>query len=645
MDAVAKLNHPDPALGILAGEIIAVTGSRAKVLLDKSLFDRGGRTNVSPYIGTILSVDTGEALVLGMITAMQVPSMQLGQGRTEPRIADVELVGELARQPDGYLRTFRRGVSIYPRLGDRVEKATKEVLEKAYYVGDVDSVHIGAIHQDQSVPAAMRTNDMLTKHFAILGSTGSGKSCTTALILRRILESHENGHIVVLDPHNEYGSCFGHKANVLQLDKINMPYWLLNFEETVEVLLGDIDRNSPEVEILRDLVPVAKRMFGKASRRATALALQQRDSARDRLSVDVPTPYRISDLIALIDEQMGRLEVKKDLGPYKRIKARIATTTQDPRFAFMFGKLTVNDEMAEIISSLFRIPAEGRPITVVQLMGVPSEVLNVIVSVLARMAFDVALWSDGKLPMIFVCEEAHRYVPRDTNTGFKPTRRAISRIAKEGRKYGISLCIVSQRPGDISPAILSQCSTLVTMRLTSAQDQEIVHAAVSDATVDLLDFLPTLGTREALVFGEGFTLPSRIVVSKLPQEALPRGMYGNFVENWSNPHDDRDLANSIVARMRRASQINEDIDRLLADDADVAERAAVIEAMTSEDGIPPRPQRAAASNGATTFATPPPAPRHEQAAPAEPAQTVAARLERLGVGRDDAGREPRATRR
>jgi len=165
--------------------------------------------------------------------------------------------------------------------------------------------------------------------------------------------------------------------------------------------------------------------------------------------------------------------------------------------------------------------------------------------------------SEGRIPITFVCEEAHRYVPRDGNAGFEPTKRALSRIAKEGRKYGCSLGVVSQRPGDLDPTILSQCSTLLTMRLSNDRDQSIVKSAVSDASASLLNFLPSLGARESIIFGEGVTLPSRIRLSELPADALPAaGSTAKFSEAWAEDLADDTLLETIVNRWR-VTQENE----------------------------------------------------------------------------------------
>jgi hypothetical protein len=227
----------------------------------------------------------------------------------------------------------------------------------------------------------------------------------------------------------------------------------------------------------------------------------------------------------------------------------------------MFDNANVGgDTMAEVLSHLFRLPANGKPMTVMQLAGFPVEVVDSVVSVLCRMAFDFGLWSDGVSPMLFVCEEAHRYASADRNIGFGPTRKAISRIAKEGRKYGVYLGLVTQRPAELDATIISQCNTLFSMRLANERDQALMRSAVSDAAANLLSFVPSLGTREVLAFGEGVALPTRLRFKEVPPHQLPRseaaiatvpsvsaGHDAHFVaavlERWRGATSNRDAAN------------------------------------------------------------------------------------------------------
>jgi hypothetical protein len=211
------------------------------------------------------------------------------------------------------------------------------------------------------------------------------------------------------------------------------------------------------------------------------------------------------------------------------------------------------DTMAEILGSLFRLPPDGKPMTIMQLAGFPAEVVDSVVSVLFRMAFDFGLWSDGVAPLLFVCEEAHRYAPADKKIGFGPTRRALSRIAKEGRKYGVFLGLITQRPAEIDPTIISQCSTLFVMRLANDRDQSLIRSAVSDAAANLLSFIPSLGTREVFVFGSGVALPTRMRFKELSGAMRPNSEASGNTRSEAGAKVNADLLTTVIERWRAST--------------------------------------------------------------------------------------------
>ena len=303
---------------------------------------------------------------------------------------------------------------------------------------------------------------------------------------------------------------------------LKLPFWLFNFEEIVDVLFGGRPGVPEELDILAEVIPMAKGIYTQYQN-SDRLGLKRVDPKSIGYTVDTPVPYRLVDLISLIDERMGKLENRSSRIIYHKLISRIETVRNDPRYTFMFDNANVGgDTMAEVISHLFRLPANGRPMTIMQLAGFPAEVVDSVVSVLCRMAFDFGLWSDGVSPLLFVCEEAHRYASADRNIGFGPTRKAVSRIAKEGRKYGVFLGLVTQRPAELDATIISQCNTLFAMRLANDRDQALLRSAVSDAAANLLSFVPSLGTREVLAFGEGVALPTRLRFKEVPVHQLPR---------------------------------------------------------------------------------------------------------------------------
>jgi len=393
-----------------------------------------------------------------------------------------------------------------------------------------------------------------------------GRAFPMTPALRAILERNPAAHIVLLDPHNEYATAFSEWAEVISPRNMQLPFWLLNFEEIVEVLISDESRKS-EIEILQELIPIAKARYS-AGRARDNQPMRRSLPEQARFTVDTPAPYRISDLTGIIDERMGKLENKKDLSPYRQLKTRIDAISQDGRYAFMFGSLTVYDGMTQVLSRIFRVPVNDRPITIVELTGLPTEIINVVVSVLARMTFDFAHWSEGKVPLTLVCEEAHRYVPAEARLGFEPCKRAIAKIAKEGRKYGVALCIVSQRPSEVDPTILSQCNTVFALRMSNDRDQALIRSAVSDAAANLLSFIPSLGTREVFTFGSGVALPTRMRFQELPAALRPNSEASGNTRSDAGSHISRDLISTVIERWRSATMSHRMSDDEFADYAD-----------------------------------------------------------------------------
>src|SRR5437588_9203852 len=322
----------------------------------------------------------------------------------------------------------------------------------------------------------------------------------------------------------------------------------------VDVLFGARPGSEGEVDILSEAIPRAKAAYAQY-RAATARTLTRRVDPRTiGYSVDTPVPYRLADLIGLLDERMGKLENRSSRMTYHRLITRIESVCNDPRYSFMFENANVGgDTMAEVLSQLFRLPPGDKPITVMQLAGFPSEVVDAVVSVICRMAFDLGLWSEGAAPLLLVCEEAHRYTAADRSIGFGPTRRSIARIAKEGRKHGVFLGLVSQRPAELDATILSQCSTLFAMRMTNDRDQAILRSAVSDAASNLLEFLPSLGTGEVFAFGEGVALPTRVKLRQLPSHLLPKSdVLGSVrLDSLSGGHEE--FLQTVLRRWRAAT--------------------------------------------------------------------------------------------
>jgi uncharacterized protein len=519
------------------GIITAVSGFKISCLIFGPSTPGGSDGALAAgQIGALIKVPTVSSMAYGFIS-----ELSLAEPSFEVAIAEIDLLGEhTGKRADGSSK-FVRGISVYPVLGAPVFQTTAEDVGLIYQKPNSWVLQIGSLYQDADTPAFLMSQEFLSKHSAIVGTTGSGKSCALTLILRSLLTEHQNGHVVMLDPHGEYATAFNDIAELITPDTMQLPYWLLSFEEIVEVLCSrDPLARSREAPILKEVIMAAKQDFLGASANAASL------------TVDTPTPYRLTSVLQRISDQMGKLDRPDSSLPYLRLMNTIENLRKDPRYAFMFEGLTVRDNMAEVISRFLRIPVSGKPITILDISAVPSEIVNVVVSLLSRLIFDFALHSEREetIPVLLVCDEAHRYIPRDENSGFEPTRRAIARIAKEGRKYGVSLCLVTQRPSELSETILSQCSTIFALRMNNERDQRYVRSMLPDDAAGLLNALPTLRQREAIVVGEGVAHPMRIRFKDLEDRHRPQGEAANFPEAWQADHKGREFVVEIIERWR-----------------------------------------------------------------------------------------------
>lgn len=529
------------------GRVISVRGSQARV----GLMAAAGLSpaDVRATVGRFVSIRGVHSTIVAIIT--EVTREHSSTSEQYFASASVDLLGEIFG--DQTRQRFRRGVTSYPAIDDTVDLITNQELRTIYAPTGSDQIDIGTLQQDPSVTAYVDVEEMLSKHFAVLGSTGVGKSSGVSLLLNEILKARPKLRIFLLDVHNEYGRCFGERALVLNPRNLKLPFWLFNFEEIVDVLFGGRPGVPEELEILTEVIPLAKGVYTQYQH-SDRLGLKRLDPNTNVYTTDTPVPYRLVDLISLIDQRMGRLENRSSRIVYHKLISRIETVRNDPRYTFMFENANVGgDTMAEVISHLFRLPANGRPMTVMQLAGFPVEVVDSVVSVLCRMAFDFGLWSDGVSPLLFICEEAHRYASADRSIGFGPTRKAVSRIAKEGRKYGVYLGLVTQRPAELDATIISQCSTLFTMRLANERDQTLLRSAVSDAAANLLSFVPSLGTREVLAFGEGVALPTRLRFKEVPAHQLPRSEATIATTPTTSSGHDTHFVGSVLERWRGAT--------------------------------------------------------------------------------------------
>jgi uncharacterized protein len=523
------------------GRVVACSGSRATI----AAVAEKGETSLTELwsVGRLISITVGRNRVVALVYSMQTASSEWGEDTDNTFRIEVELMGEVHVGPGGR-EEFSAGISVYPYLGAVAHRIRTADLARIYDSGQDDCCIIGKLTQDESLDATIHVPSMLAKHFAIVGTTGVGKSTAVTLLLNKAIAADPKLRVLILDPHNEFAAAFPELAVVIDPDTLDLPFWFFRLEEFAEVIFRGRPAIPEELDILRDVIPDAKKAF-KGSAES---GLVRRQTEKSSITADTPVPYRIADLLALIDERIGRLEGRNDKPHLRSLKVRIVSAINDPRYHFMFSSNTISDTIQDTIAKVFRIPGEGRPIATFQLAGIPSEVVNSVASVLCRMAFEIGLWSSGGIHMLVVCEEAHRYVPADPSLGFLPTRQAIARIAKEGRKYGVSLGIITQRPGELDPTILSQCSTVFAMRLANDRDQEIIRSAIPNSSISTTSFISSIGNGEAIAFGEAVAVPMRMRFTRVNEERLPRahGIIDRVDEDAPPTVDIR----SIVNRMR-----------------------------------------------------------------------------------------------
>jgi hypothetical protein len=568
------MNGADDPLGY----IHSVSGSQATVGMPGP-----NGLNRSATVGKFVKIHTNNALLIGVLTDVSADTSV--RERACSGTARVDLTGEITVR-EGVMR-FWRGITEYPTIGDPVSALTSAELRVVFDSPDAETIKIGNLQQDSEISVSIDVDEMLSKHFAVLGTTGVGKSSAVALILHKVMEARPNLRMLLLDVHNEYGRCFGERSYIVNPGNLRLPFWLFNFEELVDIVFGGRPALDEELEVLAEIIPAAKVIYTQYRSNAERLALKKFDPKSIGYTVDTPVPYRLADVLNQLDERMGKLENRSSRLVYHKLKSRIETVSNDPRYAFMFENANVGgDTMAEALSQLFRLPANGKPMTIMQLAGFPAEVVDAVVSVLCRMAFDFGLWSDGASQMLLVCEEAHRYASADRTAGFGPTRRAISRLAKEGRKYGVFVGLITQRPAELDATIISQCSTLFAMRMSNDRDQALLRSAVSDSGVNLFAFVPALGTREALAFGVGVPLPTRLTFTELPANMLPRSdTFAREVAKTGG--EDLNFISSVVERWRGATMKWPNAEEAGREPKQVAAEAAPLQPAPPPAHVPP----------------------------------------------------------
>ncbi len=532
---VPKPSSNVPAIGTVqeiagSGSLVTMDATQLHALLDH----KDPSMSMAGQVGSQVKMKVGNSWLIANVRTLRAGDV------ADTVVANVDFLGEGQNASGGRMVNFRRGVTRYPIPGTVIYPVTTEDMHSIFAADDSPHIEIGTVYPTDDIRGALYVDPMLSKHFAVLGSTGTGKSTSVSLILHRISELSPEGHIVMIDPHGEYSAAFKDCGELFNVDNLQLPYWLMNFEEHCEVFL-----TTDGAERQRDADILGKILL---SARTKGKNLEQ----YGKVTVDSPIPYLLTDFSQILTGEMGKLDRAGDTTPYQRLKNKLDELRADPRYTFMFSGLLVSDSMPQFVAKLFRLPARGKPISIVDVSGVPSEVTSVVVSVLARMVFDYAIWSrtEAQRPLLLVCEEAHRYVPKDENANGQAVRKILERIAKEGRKYGVSLGLITQRPSDLAEGVLSQCGTIISMRLNNDRDQACVRAAMPEGARGFLDAIPALRNRECIVCGEGVAIPIRVRFDDLEPEKRPASSDPSFAALWRETGGEEGIISRTIKRWR-----------------------------------------------------------------------------------------------
>jgi hypothetical protein len=528
------LAGPD-AIGI----VLEIAGSSSQVMFDPAAMaviahDPDPAAAAAGQVGGQIKLRVGNSWLIANVRSLRLDDFTTGR-----IVAHIDFLGEGDEERlTGKLYNFRRGVTRFPAPGAEVYPISTADLVQIYAADDRASIEIGHVYPTTDIRAALYVDAMLGKHFALLGSTGTGKSTSAALILHRICELAPQGHIVMIDPHGEYSAAFKGNGALYDVSNLQMPYWLMNFEEHCEVFLTT---EGAERQVDADIL--AKCLLA-------ARAKSRVGSEMPKMTVDAPVPYLLSDLTNLIQLEMGKMDKATSTAPYLRLKTKIDEIKADPRYSFMFSGMLVADTMSDFIQRIFRLPGDGRPISIIDVSGVPSEITSVVVAVLSRMVFDFAIWSrnEPQRPILLVCEEAHRYIPREDDGS--SVGRILGRIAKEGRKYGVSLGLITQRPSDLAEGVLSQCGTIIAMRLNNDRDQAFVRAAMPEGARGFLDSIPALRNQECIICGEGVAIPIRVSFDKLEEAKRPASADPVFSKLWRDVGHEEEIIQRTIQKWR-----------------------------------------------------------------------------------------------
>lgn len=551
----------------------------------------------------------GFVTLLRMRSEELIEQGQVIPPEADQRIMEVELFAEGSWQISKNSLKFTRGVSTFPLPRQGVYLLTRDEASALYTsaegqrVGDeADAlVPFGTYVGADSAVCRANIDKMFSMHCAVLGSTGSGKSGAVAALLHSILEhkakDNEVCHprAIIIDPHAEYGTAFGDRAIVYRAydpigheqnlgAPIYLPYWLMSAEEFRLLAIGKTEHEATSQHniiykaltharmVAANLVSPAPTKHGTEAPTdgmepdAPRLKAEADAGAFEVFDRDKPRPFSLDELVnhiiylqAARTDKQGKLEsvpAGKFADDFKPVLDKLAVLRRDPRIKFMMASWAEGDPtLAQILRQFVGCIAgsELKDLRVLDISGLPNEVAGPLSAAVARLLFRYKVYQSqeerAKDPILLVCEEAHRYVPDRGEAEYAAAQVAIRRIAREGRKYGIGLMLVSQRPADVESTVISQCGTWLVLRLTNQADQQHVSRFLPDGLSGMTKALPNLAQQEAIFVGEGAALPARIRVRDLQQAQLPMSHNARFAEGWSGPRLSDNELETIASRM------------------------------------------------------------------------------------------------
>ncbi|WP_083024781.1 ATP-binding protein [Vreelandella lionensis] len=578
------IKYLQPIENLAVGKIIEVDGSRIIAELDPGISELSrvfaGENYPIGQFGSIIKVHFGRRSIYGLVSRLRMKSdYQLENGlhvsSSDERIIEADLFGEGEWRRVGnhdFSLEFERGVANYPLPQQPIYLTPKSELRFIYGDAKGAVIKIGEHVGSKGSPIYAQLNELLGKHTAILGSTGSGKSGTVAAVIHSILErgeiaEHKYWHpqIIILDPHNEYGKAFPHHQR-LSTDEgsLKLPYWLQDLEESLSLFVGKTEyAATSQSNILKNALIAVREQ-----------AAEKLDLDINQLTVDSPVPYILGSTDGLdhfgkrdgelysegldgaINRQRPAGSNKKDHEDYSKVIRKIDSLLKDGRLKFMMDSWDgVQDPLPAIVNQFLN---QNTTVQIVDLSGVPNEVAGVASAAIARIVFQLKVWQTEderqNSPVLLVCEEAHRYVPNRGEAQYEAAQSAIRRIAKEGRKYGVGLLLVSQRPSEVEATVLSQCNSWIVLRITNDSDREHVRSILPDSMSGLTKMLSGLRRQEAIFVGQAAMLPTRVMIRSLSEEQLPRSNDIDFDKGWQQSGMSLDKIDVVVKKWRYQSK-------------------------------------------------------------------------------------------